>query len=133
MQLLVRLARLMLGCTFALSSIAKLAAPARTREGLVEFGIPLMLATPLAAALVIAEMAAAILVLLPVTARQGALAALILLSAFSVGIGVNLTRGRRPACNCFGQLRSTPIGWPTLVRNGVLAAIAVFVLSRGRP
>jgi peroxiredoxin len=55
-----------------------------------------------------------------------------LLLLFVVGISYNLARGRTPDCHCFGQLHSAPIGWPTLVRNLLLAAIAAFVVGFGR-
>src|SRR5919201_2237514 len=73
------------------------------------------------------------LALLPVvSAWWGALGALGLLLVFVVGIGVSLLRGRRPDCHCFGQLHSTPVGWPTLVRNAALAVAALFVIWEGR-
>ena len=51
---------------------------------------------------------------------------------FIAGIGANLARGHKPDCRCFGQLYSAPAGWKTLARNGVLAAIAGFVIWEGR-
>jgi methylamine dehydrogenase accessory protein MauD len=51
---------------------------------------------------------------------------------FIVGIGTNLARGRRPDCHCFGQLHSSPAGWNTLLRNGVLAGVAAFVVWEGK-
>ena len=54
-----------------------------------------------------------------------------LLSVFVVGISINLARGRKPECHCFGQLHSAPAGWKTLARNGVLAAVAGFILWAG--
>jgi hypothetical protein len=65
------------------------------------------------------------------TAWWGALGALALLSVFVAGIGINLARGRTPECHCFGQLHSAPAGWKTLARNGILAAVAGFVLWEG--
>ena len=65
------------------------------------------------------------------TAWWGALGALALLSLFLVGITYNLARGRKPECHCFGQLHSAPAGWKTLARNGVLAAVAGFVIWEG--
>jgi len=47
---------------------------------------------------------------------------------FIVAISINLARGKKPDCNCFGQIHSEPVGWPTLVRNGLLVVIAGFVL-----
>ncbi|MFM7870529.1 MAG: MauE/DoxX family redox-associated membrane protein, partial [Actinomycetota bacterium] len=38
-------------------------------------------------------------------------AAIVMLTAFTALILVNLARGRRPACACFGAWRSTPLGW----------------------
>jgi hypothetical protein len=61
----------------------------------------------------------------------GSFGALGLLSVFVVGITINLARGRKPDCHCFGQLHSAPAGWKTLARNGVLAAVAGFVLWKG--
>jgi thiol-disulfide isomerase/thioredoxin len=51
---------------------------------------------------------------------------------FMAAIAVNLMRGRRPDCRCFGQLKSSPIGWTTLSRNAVLAGLAAFVAWQGR-
>jgi peroxiredoxin len=71
--------------------------------------------------------------LLPATwAWWGALGGLVLLLLFVVGIGFNLARGRTPDCHCFGQLHSEPVGWSTLARNGVLAAVAGFVVWQGQ-
>ena len=50
-----------------------------------------------------------------------------LLSLFVIAIAANLLLGRRPDCNCFGQIKSTPIGWTTVVRNAVLACGAEHV------
>jgi methylamine dehydrogenase accessory protein MauD len=55
----------------------------------------------------------------------------LLLLVFAVGIGANLARGHKPDCHCFGQLHSEPAGWNTLIRNGLLAAVAGFVVWQG--
>src|SRR6266480_7613408 len=60
------------------------------------------------------------------------LLALVFLLLFVVGIGSNLAHGRQPDCHCFGQLHSAPAGWPTFVRNLVLAALAAVILVLGR-
>jgi hypothetical protein len=44
---------------------------------------------------------------------------------------VNLASGRRPSCPCLGRLGSTAIGPSTLVRNGVLAALAGLIAWQG--
>jgi len=125
-DLVLFLARLILAVTFALSGTMKLVAPLRTRDGLLEFGISARVVTPMAIALVAAEIAVPILILVPTTAFAGGGLAIVLLTVFSVAVAVNLAYGRRPACNCFGQLHSAPIGWPMLGRNAALMVIAVF-------
>src|SRR5213078_2242028 len=87
--------------------------------------------TPLGLLLPLAELAVAIALLLPATAWWGALGALALLLLFVGGIGYNLARGRHPECHCFGQLHSAPAGWPTLIRNLVLTAVAGFLVVFG--
>jgi peroxiredoxin len=67
--------------------------------------------------------------LLPVkTVWLGALGSVTLLVAFAVAIIINISRGKRPDCHCFGQMHSEPIGPSTLARNGVLLALAATLL-----
>lgn len=73
----------------------------------------------------------AALLLLSATASWASLAALLCLSAFTVLIGLNLARGRRPACNCFGQASQQPINLNSLARNGALIACSLLVVSFG--
>jgi peroxiredoxin len=124
-------ARLALGAVFALAAAGKLRAPGLTRDTLEDFGLPRRAAGPGAWVLPLAELATAGLLLFDATAVVGAIAALALLAAFSAAIAVNLARGRRPDCNCFGQVGSAPIGPATLARNAVLALLAVVVLAAG--
>jgi thiol-disulfide isomerase/thioredoxin len=72
----------------------------------------------------IVELGAAAALVPEASAGWGALAALGLLGTFSIAVGVALARGRRPSCHCFGRLHSAPAGWPTLLRNTGLAALA---------
>lgn len=50
--------------------------------------------------------------------------AIVVLAAFTVLILVNIARGRRPVCACFGAWRPTPLGWKHVMRNLVLVAMA---------
>jgi thiol-disulfide isomerase/thioredoxin len=121
-------ARVVLGVVFAVAAVAKLRDREGTRTAVVDFGVPRRLAGAVATALPLAELAVACLLLPAQTAAYGAVGALVLLGIFSAAIAWNLARGRTPDCHCFGQLHSTPAGWRTLARNGVLAGIAVFAL-----
>lgn len=127
MDLVLLIARLLLTAVFLVAGLAKLADRTGSRRALVEFGIPSALATPLGVLLPIAELAVAAALIPAATAQWGALGALGLLLVFISGIGINLARGRRPDCHCFGQLHSAPIGWPTLTRNLALGAVAGIV------
>jgi peroxiredoxin len=125
------IARLVLGAVFTLASVAKLADLKGSRQAIIDFGVPSAIAAPLGLLLPVAELTVAATLLPASTAWWGALGALALLAVFVVGITYNLARGRKPECHCFGQLHSAPAGWKTLARNGVLAAIAGFVLWAG--
>jgi uncharacterized membrane protein YphA (DoxX/SURF4 family) len=122
------IAHLVLAGVFALAGVAKLSDLEGSRKAIIDFGLPAVLASPLALLLPLAELAVAAALIPASTAWWGALGLLML---FVVGISLNLARGRKPDCHCFGQLHSAPAGWKTLARNGVLAAVAGFVLWEG--
>jgi peroxiredoxin/uncharacterized membrane protein YphA (DoxX/SURF4 family) len=124
-------ARLVLGAVFALAGVAKLSDLEGSRRAIIDFGVPSAIAAPLGLLLPVAELSVAATLLPASTAWWGAVGALALLSVFVVGITYNLARGRKPECHCFGQLHSAPAGWKTLARNGVLAAVAGFILWAG--
>src|SRR5215203_4745384 len=131
MGIALLIARLLLALIFLVAGLAKLADRAGSRQALIDFGVPAALATPLGVLLPLAELAVAATLIPASTAWWGALGALALLLLFVAGIGINLARGRKPDCHCFGQLHSAPAGWRTLTRNGVLAAVAGFVVWEG--
>lgn len=96
-----------------------------------DFGVPTVLAFPLGTLLPFAELGVAIALLPTMSAWYGAIGALALLFLFIVGIGVNLSFGRRPDCNCFGQLHSEPIAASTFIRNLILGIVAGLVVWQG--
>ena len=123
--------RLLLALVFALAGIAKLADRAGARQAIIDFGLPSSLATTLGILLPLCELAVAAALIPTATAWWGAIGALALLLLFIGGISTNLARGHKPDCHCFGQIHSAPAGWKTLARNGVLAAVAGFVVWQG--
>jgi peroxiredoxin/uncharacterized membrane protein YphA (DoxX/SURF4 family) len=131
MNLILLLIRLLLAAVFLVAGLAKLADLPGSRQAVRDFGLPAPLASPLGLLLPLAELAVALALLPTTTAWYGALGALVLLVAFIAGISVNMARGNAPDCHCFGQLHSEPVGWPTLVRNAVLALLAVFLAVQG--
>jgi len=124
-------ARLILSAVFAVAALAKLADRAGSRQALIDFGTPRLLAGPLSIVLPLVELAVASVLLPVASAWFGGVGALSLLSVFLLGIATNLARGRRPNCHCFGQLHSAPAGWRTLARNAVLVGLAGLVVWRG--
>jgi methylamine dehydrogenase accessory protein MauD len=125
-------ARLLLAAVFVVAALGKLADRPGSRQAIIDFGLPSSLAGPFSILLPLAELAVAAALIPTSTAWWGAIGALALLLLFVVAIGVNLARGRKPECHCFGQLHSAPAGWKTLGRNGALAAVAGFVFWEGR-
>src|SRR6476661_5582030 len=131
MDIVLLLARLFLAGVFALSGITKLMDPDGSRKAVAGFGVPERYAMAGGIALPIAELAIALLLLPVSTAWWGALAALLLLAAFIAGIVYNLRRGNTPDCHCFGKIHSEPIGTATLVRDGIFAAVSLFIVAFG--
>jgi thiol-disulfide isomerase/thioredoxin len=128
---LLLLLRLFLAAIFSVAGLAKLADLAGSRQAMRNFGVPDKLADFFGLLLPLAELAIAVALVVPVAAWWGAIAALALLLIFVAGIGYNLAHGRTPDCHCFGQLHSAPAGWPTLIRNLVLAGLAGVVVGFG--
>jgi methylamine dehydrogenase accessory protein MauD len=131
MNIALLFARLLLAGVFVVAGIAKFTDRVGSRRAVIDFGVPTALATPLAVLLPLAELAVAAALITTTTAWWGALGALALLGLFVLAISISLARGRKPDCHCFGQLHSAPAGWKTLGRNGVLAAVAGFVIWQG--
>ena len=123
---------IVLAGVFVTAGVAKLLDTSGSREAARAFGLPDRLAGVTSRALPLAEIAVAVLLLPASTRWWGAVAALALLLAFCAAIALAMVRGKAPDCHCFGQLHSAPAGWKTLVRNGLLAAIAAFIVAAGR-
>lgn len=130
MGFVLLLARIIIGLVFGLAGVTKVRDLKRSRTAMVDFGVPAFLAAPFGVSLPFLEIAIACLVIPASTAHLGAWAALSLLIMFVLGIGINLARGKRPDCHCFGQLHSAPVGPSTLVRNSALACLAGLILSQ---
>lgn len=120
-----------MAAVFAVAGITKLLDQSGSRRSLGEFGVPTP-ALPIAALLLpLFELATAVALILPGSARWGALGALLLLLGFVGGIANALRRGKAPDCHCFGQLHSAPAGRRALARNSALGALAAVVLVEG--
>ena len=132
MELALLIARLVLAAVFVVAGLAKFADQEGSREAMLGFGVPGPLTRPFGMLLPPVELAVAILLIPLSTAWYGAIGAAALLALFVVGIAVSMARGVAPDCHCFGQIHSEPAGWRTLIRNGILAAVAGFVIYKGQ-
>jgi thiol-disulfide isomerase/thioredoxin len=132
MDTLTLVAALSLSGVFGIAGVAKLRDLDGTRTAVRAFGGPVALVPVIALLLPLAELAIAVSLLVPTTRVVGAAGALGLLTLFSVVIAANLARGKKPDCHCFGQLHSSPTGWKTLARNGLLGSIAAGLLVTTR-
>jgi uncharacterized membrane protein YphA (DoxX/SURF4 family) len=131
MDLALLIARLVLAGVLAVAAVAKIRDAGATRRAITDFGGPSALAPALSVLVPLLELSIAVLLLPVATAAWAAVAALVLLALFTAAIAVNLSRGRAPSCNCFGAFSRRPVGPQTLVRNGVLMALAAFVAVAG--
>jgi thiol-disulfide isomerase/thioredoxin len=113
------------------AGVGKLADLPGSRKALVGFGVPERPASILGTLLPVAELATALALLLRPSAQWGAGAALVLLAVFVAGIANAMRHGEAPDCHCFGAIHSAPVGKGQIARNGVLAAVAIFVLGWG--
>lgn len=129
MGVLLVVFRCVLALVFAVAAAGKLLDLPASARALVDFGVSERLARLAGPPLPLVELAAAAFLLPNPTARYGAALAAVLLVCFAAGIARALTQGRAPDCHCFGQLHSEPAGPEAIVRNMLLAALAVAVAA----
>ena len=104
---------------------SKLAYPAEVASGFAALGLP---AAPVLARVVpVVELGLAVALLaVPVA---GALGTLVLLALFSAVLARAVLRGVDTGCGCFGAgSYARRVSWRDLLRNAVLAGVAVVVL-----
>lgn len=131
MTIALVLVRLLLAGLFLLAGLTKLAGRNASVAALQEFGLPGPLARPAAWLLPLAELMVVGLLLAPTSPLPGGAGALTLLTVFTIAIVVNLVRGRKPDCHCFGQLHSAPVGWSTVLRNVAFGSAAALLFWQG--
>ncbi len=122
------LLRLVLGGLLVLSGISKLADRPGFRAAVAQYDLlPEAWERPFAKSLPWLEIALGVMLLLGFGTVAAAWLALPLFLSFGLAIGVNLARGRRFDCHCFGSLHSESIGWPALLRAAALITATLVV------
>jgi thiol-disulfide isomerase/thioredoxin len=132
-QVLLLIVRLAVAITFAVAAVLKLLDRDDTAESIRQFGAPEPLVSAATVALPVVELLVAALLVPAPTAVVGAVAAAVLLTAFSAAILRVLSRGEAVACRCFGRHSDRPVGPRTLVRNGVLLLLSIWIAVSGTP
>lgn len=99
--------------------------------------VPERVAMPLTIALIALELAAAVLLIIPRTARAGALLTAAMLIGFALyGLHyVYIMRGEPLECGCFGGIIGSQLGVKTALRNLALlvpAALIIYATRRER-
>ncbi len=121
----------LLTAVFGWAAFTKLRAFATFRGSVRQFGlVPDRYAGVVAAGVIAIETGCALAV--PLSALIGLIGCLAVLTFFCLGIAVLLVRGVSASCACFGATGS-PLGRKHLVRNGLLAGIALCGLLAGAP
>jgi hypothetical protein len=131
MGLAVLIIRGLFAVVFVTAACAKVLSLGATRASLVDFGLPRALSAPGAVLLVVSELVVAGLLIPTSTAVAAAVAAVVMLAAFTAAIGWAMARGQQVACNCFGAVSARPVGVAQVIRNLVLMAGAVVVVAAG--
>lgn len=116
-----------LALLFASAVAHKLRDPTYFRAALENYRIvPERLVTPVAALVVVAELAIVATLPFPGLRPAGALLGTLVLAAYAAAIAVNLKRGRtRIDCGCFGAARRERIAPRMVLRNALLALAAL--------
>ena len=116
---------LLLAGLFVWAGAAKLARPAATATSFVALGVPAAGAT--ARAVPVVELVVAVALL--AAPRAGALGAVAMLVPFTAVLVAAVRAGSETPCNCFGAVRTEPVSWADVVRNVMLAGLAVPALT----
>lgn len=124
MDLIAVVAAIVLGVAFLVAGGSKVAAGASWATQATDLGAPRWV-VPL---LPWVEIVLGAALVTQVARRPAAVAAVVLLVAFSGLIAIRLSQGRRPPCACFGAWSTKPIGPRDLVRNTALIAVGLFAL-----
>jgi len=116
---------------FGVAAIHKLRSPTLFRAAMAEYQmLPPGLLTPVSGILIMVELLAAVLILIPAMGLAGAAMMITLLVVYSIGIGINLLRGRRDIdCGCNGPRSKQVLSWWLVIRN--LVFVALIVLAAG--
>lgn len=129
--------RIILAAVLAAAATAKARDPRGLVRAVGDHGVPGPLRGAVAVALVTAEAALAVLLVVPATARAAGAGVAVLGVLFAASLGVMRLRGRRRApCGCFGGARERPVALlagRALALAAAGAAVATGAVGEGWP
>jgi thiol-disulfide isomerase/thioredoxin len=131
MESILLLSKLFLAAIFGIAGITKLMDLKGSEVAVRDFGVPEVLVKPISIILPLSEVVIAALFFSLTTSWIGALAALLFLVWFTIGMGYQMAKGNAPDCHCFGQLYNEPVRISSLVRNAIFSIPAIFLVTRG--
>ena len=117
-------ASVVIGVVFVVAGASKLAAGEQWFTNAADLGAPRFVARVLPWIELVTGAALIVRLAVPIPA----VAAALMLVAFSVLILLRMRDAERPSCACFGQWSASEVGRGHLIRNGVLLAIAVVAM-----
>lgn len=124
METVGTIAAVVVGLAFVAAGVFKLAdGPAWPRQA-ADMGV----SRPIALAVPYIEIAIGALLAVQVLEPWAAIAAIVMLVAFTVVIVLRLLDGSRPPCACFGSRSTRPLGAYHVLRNVALLALAVIAV-----
>lgn len=122
--------RYLVGFIFVLAGVPKLLASAQFERAIHGYALtPPRWARPLSIWLPRCELAAGLALLSGVAVPYVAVLLAVVLLTFGTAVAVNLLRGREIDCGCFGGGAARKVTWLAVVRNAVLAAMAIAVAT----
>lgn len=123
------LSAVVLACVFTWAGSAKLRHRSQTAEAFRTMG----LRAPMTVSRAVAVLELGLALLLLTAPLAGGFIALVVLLAFTVMLGRSIGSGKAVQCGCFGTSRQKQVSWVELVRNGLLAILAVGAVFAGSP
>ena len=130
-QILVLLARILLGALFVYAGIVKIAEPTRFAGTIAAYRIlPYFGNYLMAATLPWVELFSGTLLVLGLRTRGAATLVIVLNLVFMAALASAIFRGLDIDCGCFRQTAAKTSAWQALGRDTVLLAMALFVRHR---
>lgn len=112
------------GVVFLVAAVGKWSAPSQWSRQAGDMGVPAFVA----AAVPVVEAIVGAWLLVQWQRSAAAIVSVVVVLAFTVLLVVQLARGRRPVCACFGAWSTRPIGPMTVLRNLVVAGLALLAV-----